>query len=177
MRPTRYTVEHLLLQPQTSGVIHSFGGILNVTEGNLTNQCSANRIISISDASGGSDRNRFSKPIFCDDITNTDQYVWMDVGIDENGACGRILLLARTVTEGSTTMITLSDHLFFHSLFKIQTLNNFVAQRTVATNIIVSSSKQKNIRSLRCHFYQGSFIAFSSRHWSNTERGARPSSF
>ena len=38
------------------------------------------------------------------------------------------------------------------------------AQRTVETNLIVSSSKQKNIRSLRCHFYQGSFIAFSSRH-------------
>ena len=72
-------------------------------------------------------------------------------------------------------LITLSDHLF-HSLFKIQTLYNFVAQRTVATNLIVSSSKQKNIRILRCHFYQGSFIAFSSRHWSNTEWGAHPPS-
>ena len=61
-------------------------------------------------------------------------------------------------------LITLSDHLLFYSFFKKQTLYNFVAQRTVATNLIVSSSKQKNIRSLRCHFYQGSFIAFSSRH-------------
>ena len=37
-------------------------------------------------------------------------------------------------------LITLSDHLFFHSLFKIQILYNFYAQRTVATNLIVSSS-------------------------------------
>ena len=38
--------------------------------------------------------------------------------------------------------ITLSDHLLFHSLFQKQTLYNFVAQLTVATNLNVSSSKR-----------------------------------
>ena len=68
---------------------------------------------------------------------------------------------------------SLSDHLSFHSLFKKQTHYNFVAQRIVATNLIVSSSKQSNFRSLRC-IQRVSWL--SPMHWSNTEWGARPPS-
>ena len=47
--------------------------------------------------------------------------------------------------------ITLSDHLLFHSVFLKQTLYNFVAQRTVATNLTVSSSKRKKHPQFEVH--------------------------
>ena len=40
-------------------------------------------------------------------------------------------------------LVTHSDHLLFLSLLKKQNVYFFVAQPTVATNLIVSSSKQK----------------------------------
>ena len=47
----------------------------------------------------------------------------------------------------------------FHSLIWNQTLYNNYAQRIVATNLIFSSSKQSNFRSLRCIYLKSSWLS------------------
>ena len=94
---------NLLLSHHSSGVIFSFGDESHLGSTDVTE---TRRVLSISDATGGFDRAVFSKAIYCDEASTTDQFLWMKC---TGPVDGQLLVLARTVTEGSTTVITLSD--------------------------------------------------------------------
>jgi len=89
-----------------SGVIYNFGSGVSKIPIHLK------RTIIICDGLEGNDiPSTFSKAINCDDLSLGDQYIWISCGSSSVSfsSQGRILVMARLIMEGSTTVIYLTD--------------------------------------------------------------------
>ena len=103
-RKTHFEGNYLILQPHSSGVIYSFGADKATSSKGAAYEI--RKLLSFADAGISGDGISFSKPVICDDGATSEQFVWLQLS---SAKSAKVVLRARTVTEGSTTITTLAD--------------------------------------------------------------------
>ena len=100
-----------IIGPHGSGVVYNFGGDLLVKKPQMNYKYK--RLISVADASYKLDNDNFSKPLLFDDLSCPEQFIWLNYCMDNDSNSKalneKILVQAKTMYEGSTTILVLSD--------------------------------------------------------------------